>query len=618
MVLMRRKIPGAIQFISFSRHEFKTSLAVRAKDETFSPLAMNGRLMNRFAYICGALACLALISSATVLPGLRVGALDRSRVRWEKLDKGTLDGLHHFDETDYAFNVTRNLDFCRLNIENIVNDGNVDDYGLIIQRAFDTLFRKGGGTVRLSPGLFWQKTPIEIPSYCCLQGSGMHETILKTHEDAPPFLYAGAIRTAFTIHVSMFDFTQDGNRWKMSGSAHNRFGIYTDLANFVWMKNVKVVDNMSFGFDPHGANTAWSYYLVIEDCYASGNGKDGYTIDQYYYVSVLNSVAVDNDRHGINVVSGSRYVIVKGNNVTRNGYCSLVAQNNEFGTRSVLFMNNIAMDYRSAGICIRGVKEVYAVWNKLMSTRRPRAGAFELSNVWDAKLIGTEWMQSGRKTNIRGDALFDEYDTKVVPRTNAVIGRYRSYFADIEKPPEHLVNLSSTSYGTARVNNTVPVQFSRQENPLPPRYRTHVQFEHAKTNNAIGSDKMCTKGIVSGVTCCPLVCELSDDSNAAARLPSAALRRLEWMQAHVTLSRRRAFLSRKYNTLAKRSGAADPTCSTGRKSKRLCCHVECEICGGKGCGNQPGTNKMCCQDKIEKMGRSCAEYAPPCMLPMME
>ncbi len=291
----------------------------------------------------------------------------REDVEWRQLNDGAAEGLARFDATDYAFPVRDNLVYCRKNVERIPHDPKILDYGPIIQAAFDRLKKKGGGTVKLDAGLYWQQTQFSIPSYTCLQGAGMYKTTLKVHKDSPEWKTAGAIRTRFTVRVSVFDITQDGNRDELPGGPQNRFGIYTHLANYVWMKNMRIINNKWYGFDPHGANTDWSYYLVMEDCYSARNGKDGYTIDQYYYVSLLNSVAVDNDRHGINVVSGSRYVLIKGNRVRGHSGCGLTVQNNEFGTRSTRFMENILEDYGLAGICIRGVHDVQAVRNRMYS-----------------------------------------------------------------------------------------------------------------------------------------------------------------------------------------------------------------------------------------------------------
>jgi len=286
-------------------------------------------------------------------------------VDWKKLTADSVNGLARFDKTDYAFPVADNLVWCRKNIVVLPLTVGETDYGPIIEKKLDELNAKGGGTLRFTAGTYFIQTQFSIPSFTCLQGAGMHKTTLKVHPDAPPFPKAGMMRTRHTARVSLLDFTQDGNRHNLPGEPQNRFGVYTHMANYVWMKNVRIVDNKWYGFDPHGANTAWSYYLVMEDCYSSGNGKDGFTIDQYYYVSMLNSVAINNDRHGINIVSGSRYVLVKGNLVKDNAMCSLVMQNNEFGTHSVRFVDNVGVGHGLAGICIRNSYDVQAMGNKI-------------------------------------------------------------------------------------------------------------------------------------------------------------------------------------------------------------------------------------------------------------
>lgn len=173
--------------------------------------------------------------------------------QWRPLYHLSGQGMKIFDDTDYAFKVVKNLKYCKKRVIKIQNRAVIRDYGQVIQIELMKLAESGGGTVLLPAGILWMHTQIEVPSYCCIQGAGMYKTVLKVHPRSPPYALAGTIRTAFSERVSFFDFTQDGNRNKLSGSPQNRFGIYTHLSNYVWMKNVRIINNMWFGFDPHGA-----------------------------------------------------------------------------------------------------------------------------------------------------------------------------------------------------------------------------------------------------------------------------------------------------------------------------------------------------------------------------
>lgn len=437
----------------------------------------------------------------------------KQKVDWRKLDNEVGSGLARFDKSDYAFSVADNLVYCRKNSEVMKHDTSILDYGPAIEQALDRLNAKGGGTLNFETGTYYIQTQFSIPSFTCLKGAGMYKTILKVHKDAPPFPKAGMMRTRHTVRVSLFDFTQDGNRDELPGEPQNRFGVYTHLANYVWMKNVAIMNNKWYGFDPHGANTAWSYYLVMEDCYSSGNGKDGYTIDQYYYVSLLNSYAENNDRHGINVVSGSRYVLIKGNKVRNNAHCSLVVQNNEFGTRSTRFVENVGIAHGRGGVCIRDTFDVQAIRNKFYSNL-PKSSAYQLQKIWNTTLADNEWVRGPKEFSGFGDNDFDEFGTKIIEDTPEVSKRFNSYFAGAKMPPAADVDLNDDTYGTAVSDNTIPEgprRLTLRSDTAPPpklsqRKSTHRQFADKKGNNPADSDARCETGVRNDIYCCPEKC----------------------------------------------------------------------------------------------------------------
>lgn len=353
----------------------------------------------------------------------------------------------------------------------------------------------------------------------------MYKTILKVHPEAPEWTKAGMMRTRFTVRVSIFDLSQDGNRENLPGPPQNRFGFYSHMANYVWMKNVRIVNNKWYGFDPHGANTAWSYYLVIEDCISAFNGKDGYTIDQYYYVSILNSVAYKNDRHGINVVSGSRYVLVKNNRLNDNPMCSIVVQNNEFGTRSLRFVKNIGEGHGIAGICIRNTFDVEVFYNKMYSTNR-KANMYQLHEVNGVKLLANEWVRTPGQTMFSGygDNEYTQWRTTVIDVTSAVRARYLKYVANLDKAPLGLVNLRNNAYGRKKADNHVPkyprkllFRNGKTYKKLLPRKSTHKQFIDPKGNNPQDSDPKCERGIRNGLFCCPEKCGSCAPANCATK-----------------------------------------------------------------------------------------------------
>ncbi len=62
------------------------------------------------------------------------------------------------------------------------------------------------------------------------------------------------------------------------------------------------------------------------------------------------------------------------------------------------------------------------------------------------------------------------------------------------------------------------------------------------------------------------------------------------------------------------SGAGDAACETGIASGNSCCAASCGRCGGEGCSGLPGGVDACCTSRVRTSGRSCAVFAPPCVV----
>lgn len=52
----------------------------------------------------------------------------------------------------------------------------------------------------------------------------------------------------------------------------------------------------------------------------SDNAFDGFAIDKVYNAKIINNIAHQNGRHGINVCTGSENILVSGNNIKDNGF----------------------------------------------------------------------------------------------------------------------------------------------------------------------------------------------------------------------------------------------------------------------------------------------------------
>lgn len=67
----------------------------------------------------------------------------------------------------------------------------------------------------------------------------------------------------------------------------------------------------------------WSNYVCIEGCVVDDNGKDGFTLDRSRNIALLDSSARRNARHGVNIVTGSRNVLVRNVQSHHNGVDNL-------------------------------------------------------------------------------------------------------------------------------------------------------------------------------------------------------------------------------------------------------------------------------------------------------
>lgn len=176
---------------------------------------------------------------------------------WRNLAKsGSLPAL---SKRRYAFPPSDNLKICRRRVIRVPRDGR-SDYTAIFNEKMALLRRLGGGTLKLDAGLYPHKGHIIIPSYVCLIGAGMEKTVIRLVNFAPRFPKAGSIRSFQTERVSILDLTQDGNRANQrSGKkqAYGRYGFFSELTNFLLLRNVRVRNNKGYGFDPHGTRTAF-------------------------------------------------------------------------------------------------------------------------------------------------------------------------------------------------------------------------------------------------------------------------------------------------------------------------------------------------------------------------
>ena len=324
----------------------------------------------------------------------------KRRGDWRDLSRKP--GWNVFNNEKDPFDPNSNLMFCNRSLIQISYSPKVADYSVVINRALKKLRRrsKPGGSVVLSKGVFPVRDQIRIPSYSCLIGAGMRETRIRLVDNAPVFSHAGVVRSTRATRVTVANLTIDGNMKgqkskDLDGEAYGRYGLFTQLTNFLYLQGVSVQNNIGYGFDPHGSKLEWAYYLLIDGCEAVNNGLDGFTLDQTYFVTLKRSWAYNNARHGLNIVTGSNYVRVTLNVMKDNGFdsgvgCNMMAQNNqELGTKNLEFSYNRLFNARKAGFCFSDVSDV-RVSNSLVENEDRRSYCYYFSKTQNVNIDSTK------------------------------------------------------------------------------------------------------------------------------------------------------------------------------------------------------------------------------------
>lgn len=338
----------------------------------------------------------------------------RLKVRPLQLTSAAFEGI----DGGYSFDVSENLRYCNSRVDYV--PPGLEDYSAIFDVKLRALAEKGGGTLLLGPGVYPHSKQIELPSFTCLRGAGMLRTVLKLTDNAPSFTRAGSIRTFETTRVTISDLTQDGNRHMQRKGEHlnyGRYGVYSELSNYFYIKSVKVQNNGGYGFDPHGSKKEWASYLVIDDCVAEHNGYDGFTIDQTVYASVFNCYAAGNARHGFNVVTGTRHAhlkhcIARDNGVESKVGFGFVAQNNgNFGTKSIIFSKCTATTNFKGGFKLSGVSDIIIRNSDVYGTGK--SVCYEMANTTNVVLNGNGCsVLPSRKFNLGPGANYKEYQDR--------------------------------------------------------------------------------------------------------------------------------------------------------------------------------------------------------------
>lgn len=254
------------------------------------------------------------------------------------------------------------------------------DMQAVLQNALNQLAAAGGGTLQLQKGVYLLDGFIETGGNTNIIGAGMDKTILRLVDKAAPWWIpntgikrSGMLRAKRSHNLIFAHFTLDGNRENQNNdkySLYGRYGFYTEACDNVFLDSIAIVNFQGYGFDPHGikdTDKIWSNNLTIINSVAKNNAWDGFTIDQCNGVLLKNNTAIDNGRHGFNIVTGTRNVIMTDVKSINNGFyyykqtrgCGVMIQNNlYFGTNNVSLQNSIITNSSDAGVCVTDVQNI--------------------------------------------------------------------------------------------------------------------------------------------------------------------------------------------------------------------------------------------------------------------
>lgn len=243
----------------------------------------------------------------------------------------------------------------------------------------------GGGTIRLTPGLYPTSDSIILLDNIRLVGSGMtgdFRSTIRLVDGAPPMEgNAGILRLKRdsvplerrTVHNIAVEYLEiDGNRTRQRPDvedAEKKYGLYAEVHDCV-IRRVTIRDCVGYGFDPHGtADLKPSKRVLIEECVARGNMKDGFTLDQQEDMVIRNCLSESNDRAGINIVTSTFNTLVENNIVVGNGGTGIFVQN---GSHAVHLLRNQVIANAHNGVFLRDAQGMKLTDNYI--TRNMRAG----------------------------------------------------------------------------------------------------------------------------------------------------------------------------------------------------------------------------------------------------
>ncbi|MBD2100762.1 right-handed parallel beta-helix repeat-containing protein [Leptolyngbya sp. FACHB-261] len=227
-------------------------------------------------------------------------------------------------------------------------DGTDDQ--LVINKAIADVAAQGGGTVLLLGGTYNVSNNVLIDgSNVTLSGEGWSSILRLT--DNTVMSESGLVRAFDVSGVRVAGLTIDGNRLNQTNLRENKglYGTFTDSV----LEDLYARNCGDYGLDPH-ENTltrAATVRLTIQFCRAENNEGDGITVDKLRQSTIRDNLAINNGRHGFNVVTESFNTTLINNTSVNNGSNGITVQT---GSKSIRIINNTVRGNRGNGIYLYG------------------------------------------------------------------------------------------------------------------------------------------------------------------------------------------------------------------------------------------------------------------------
>jgi hypothetical protein len=469
---------------------------------------------------------------------------------------------------EYVFDVsTHCANKCLSNnLINITWDSNIVDYYSTLQTALTKIQTLGEGALMLSDGTYMISSNLIMNSNTCLMGQSKEKTIIKLMNLASPFKYAGTVRCLDAVNITLSDLTIDGNRVNQKQdiqTSYGRYGFFSQTSDYVFLNKVKIINNYGYGFDPHGDKINWANFLAIVDCESYNNGFDGFALDQTYFITFNNNTASNNDRHGVNIITGSKFAQITNNNLSKNGVisqvgCGITVQNNDnFNTSNINIENNNLVDNFSDSLCINNVSKVYIDTN-------------------DISII----------TNTLSYCLLVQNSTDITFTNN---------HCNANNFINNKTNINFVQSLNTFIKNTLP--------PVP--------------INKTLADPYCDSGIINMNICCVGKCSQCGGPNCSLDPLGATNCCSTTIATQVNYCNETAppcIIVNPPRPIIRNDTNPDPTCTLGIINKKICCKKGCASCGGGSCSLDPLGSDNCCSAGITKAGYYCDKYSAPCII----